>query len=302
VKRIAIMPGGGVRGVMSLACWERVERYTEERLGLYLHEFDLIVGTSVGGIAAGCIGSGKVDAREMLDIMDDVIPKAFRRRFLRVYPRYRRTAISRAVLDVLGPGFKMRDLVARVIITAVRARDKTNHYLKSWQTADGHLDVLECINRTYAAPMYFGKWRTPGTREVWLDGGTGSQNTPIMTGIWEAMRQGWLGNERVHMLSVGTGYSPEVTGWDKLRRMRLFREVAMYLDPSDGGLARYQSRNDNIKAAEDLAEKVPGFTFQHVDHRLTRKEDRLDGVRYMSRYHSYGLKMAEQVNYEDLEK
>ncbi len=287
-------------GCISLACWEKVERWTEERLGLYLHDFDLIVGTSVGGITAGCIGSAKVGTRGMLDIFDDVIPKAFRRRFGRIYPRYRRDAISKAVLDTLGPGFKMRDLATRVIITTVRARDKTNHYLKSWQTADGHLEVLECINRTYAAPVYFGKWRTPGTKEVWLDGGTGSQNTPIIVGLWEAMRQGWLGNERVHMLSVGTGFSPEVTGWDKLRRMRLFREVAMYLDPADGGLARYQSLNDNIKAADDLAGKVPGFTFQHVDQRVPRKENRLDGVKYMSRYHNYGRKMAERVNYEDL--
>lgn len=300
MKRILILPGGGVMGAITLSCLEKVEAWTEEHLGLYIHEFDLLVGTSAGGISAGCIGSGKVNAGEMLDLFSDCIPKAFRRRFLRVYPRYKRTAITKAILDSLGPGLKMSDLATRVIITAVRARDKTNHYFKSWQPKDGHLPVLECINRTYAAPVYFGKWKTPGTREVWLDGGTGSQNTPIVAGVWEAMRQGWLGNERVHVLSVGTGFSPEVTGWDKLRRMRLFREVAMYMDPADGGLARYQSLNDNVKAAEDLVDKVPGFTFQHVDRRVPRKQNRLDGVKYLDKYIAYGREMAERVNYEDL--
>lgn len=293
MKRIAIMPGGGVMGMISLACWDVVE----DRMGAPLHErFDLMVGTSVGAITAAAVGSGKMSASGMLQMCRVVIPEAFKRRRT-FYPKYDRLAITEAFNQRIGIGFRMQECPVKVIITAVRARDKTNHFFKSWQKKDGHLSLVEVLTRSYAAPMYFGKWRTPGTKEVWLDGGTGSQNTPIVAGIWEAMRQGWLGRERVHVLSVGTGFSPEVTKWDKLRRMRWLREISMYMDPADGGMARYQSRNDNIKAANDLLGRVDGFTFQHVDVKLSRRENRIDGVKYMDLYESYGRVMGSQVDY-----
>lgn len=297
MKRILIMPGGGVMGMISLACWDIVER----RVGMPLYKFaDLIVGSSVGAITGGVIGSGRLTANEMLRLFRSVIPQAFRRTGF--YPKYSRKVVTDSLNRELGLGFKMSGCVTRLIITSVRARDKTNHFLKSWQGKDGHLPLVECITRSYAAPMYFGKWRTPGTREVWLDGGTGSMNTPIIAGIWEAMRQGWLREDRVHVLSVGTGYTPEVTAWDKLRRMRWLREIAMYMDPADGGLARYQSRNDNVKAAKDLVGKVPGFTFQHVDVQVPKRENRIDGVKYMGRYEEYGKRMASEVDYKVLRR
>lgn len=298
MRRILIMPGGGVMGIISLACWDAVER----QMDMPLYELaDLVVGSSIGGLVGGAVASGRLTAAEMLETCRVVIPQAFKRRF-RFYPKYDRAPVTETFINRVGVGFKMSGCVTRLVVTAVRARDKTNHFFKSWQEKDGHLPLLEAVTRTYAAPVYFGKWRTPGTKEVWLDGGTGSMNTPIMVGIWEAVRQGWLGNDRVHVLSVGTGYTPEVTSWDKLRRMRWLREVCMYLDPADGGMARYQSRNDNVKAAEDLVDKVPGFTFQHVDVRVPKRENRMDGVRYMDRYESYGRQMATEVDYRKLRR
>lgn len=290
MKRIAILPGGGVKGMISLAAWAEVER----KVGRPLSQvFDLMIGTSVGAILTGVFGRG-IPSDVALPLFRKVIPQAFRRRG--IYPRYNRAPLTRALINHLGFGTKMYELTPRIIITAVSARDKRNHFFKSWQKGDAHLPAVECITRSYAAPMYFGKWRTPGTKHVWFDGGTGSMNTPIIAGIWEAMRQGWLGHEDVHVLCVGTGYSPEITAWDKLRRMRLFRELAMYMDPRDGGMARYQSRNDNLKAAKDLVGKVPGFTFQMVDKRLPKKHDRIDGVKYLQKYELYGRQIAAEVD------
>jgi hypothetical protein len=276
--------------MMSLAAWTEVERKVGRPPA---QVFDLMIGTSVGGILTGVFGRG-IPTDVALPMFRKVIPQAFKRRG--IYPRYSRKALTRALIDNIGLDTRMSELATRVIITSVNARDKRNHFFKSWQNGDGHLPVVECVTRTYAAPMYFGKWRTPGTKQVWLDGGTGSMNVPIVAGIWEAMRQGWVGHEDVHVLCVGTGYHPEITGWDKLRRMRLFREIAMFMDPRDGGMARYQARQDNVRAAEDLAGAVPGFSFQIVDRELPKKMDCIDGVRYMDKYETLGRQMGSEVD------
>ena len=59
--RILSIDGGGLKGVMPAAFLYEVERITEKRI---VDHFDLIVGTSTGGIIALGIGLGPIVQRD----------------------------------------------------------------------------------------------------------------------------------------------------------------------------------------------------------------------------------------------
>src|ERR1041384_690063 len=62
-KRILTLDGGGLRGILTLAILEEIERVLRERHGggesfRLCHYFDLVAGTSTGAIIAGTIALG----------------------------------------------------------------------------------------------------------------------------------------------------------------------------------------------------------------------------------------------------
>jgi len=298
MKVIGIFPGGGAMGTISVSCWKALSLKLRRSI---VDLVDLGVGTSVGSIIWGGLASGKIKTPDLLEVFKKEIPRTFRRR-RGIYPKYTRKYLTRAMLDIFGPDFRLGDTVKDCIITAVRGETKRNHFFKSYQTKDGHLPLLEAITRSYSAPYFFGKWVNKQARETWLDGGTGSMNCPIVAGIWEAIRKNWLGRERVHVISIGTGYHSEERAFDKLRKMRMFKEVAMFLDPMDGGLARYQSLQDNIGAGNDLLDCVSDFTFQHVDVELDRRLCKIDGWKYIDEYIDLGQSMAEKIDLDNFKE
>jgi hypothetical protein len=92
-KRILSLDGGGVRGAISVAFLERIEKLVREeharthgdgaappRLGDY---FDLVGGTSTGAVIAGAVALGKSTA-EIKDFYLKLAPRIFSRPFWRV--------------------------------------------------------------------------------------------------------------------------------------------------------------------------------------------------------------------------
>src|SRR5690242_6029075 len=54
-RNVLSIDGGGIRGIIAATILDRIER----KIGLRIHEvFDLIAGTSTGGIIATAIGAG----------------------------------------------------------------------------------------------------------------------------------------------------------------------------------------------------------------------------------------------------
>lgn len=295
MKVIIVFSGGGAMGNISLSAFSSIEKC----LGKPLFEIaDLVIGSSIGAITAGILSTGKMSPESLLKMYKDVMCKTFKRNVFRFYPRYKRDAIDIAIDKYIGNDFLMKDCLTRLIVTAVKAEDKSNHYFKSWQPIDGAMTLKEAVTRSYAAPLYFGRLvRSDG---VWLDGGSGSMNTPIITGIWEALRRGWLGNERVHILSLGTGYTSEESTHDRLQKMRWLKEISLFIDPADGGLARYQSMRDNVKAATSLIGHVDGFSFQHADMPIQRRLNRIDGAKFINNYVHIGKIIARYIDYKPL--
>ncbi len=69
--RILCLDGGGIRGVFPAAFLARLEQYLEHPIGRY---FDLIAGTSTGGIIAIGLGLG-LSAGELLKLHGKVVER-----------------------------------------------------------------------------------------------------------------------------------------------------------------------------------------------------------------------------------
>jgi patatin-like phospholipase/acyl hydrolase len=71
--RILSLDGGGIRGTFSAAFLARIEEHLDYPIGRY---FDLIAGTSTGGIIAIGLGLG-LSAKEILRLYEEKGPAIF---------------------------------------------------------------------------------------------------------------------------------------------------------------------------------------------------------------------------------
>jgi uncharacterized protein len=112
MKRILVIDGGGIKGVFPASFLARVEESLSQKVAEY---FDLIVGTSTGGIIALALGLG-LSGNQILAFYEEHGPnifygnrqfRAWRRWFRAKYdPRPLRTALE----QVFGKGHLVRAL------------------------------------------------------------------------------------------------------------------------------------------------------------------------------------------------
>ena len=297
MKRILVLPGGGCKGkIVSSACLA-----LERRLNKPIAKtFDLIVGTSVGAILGSMYAVGNYSAFLVDGLMDKVIPRMFKRRMWPALPKYRRKAFIDAWNSNIGNGVLMSECSTKYMCTAVNICDGLTHYFKSWEPEDGRLRLLDAVIRSFAAPVYFGEVDDAETQSVWLDGGTGNANYPLSQAVVEAVRQGWMANEAVHVLSVGAGFFRRTVPFEKASRYRWLKQALYFAQPQDGGLARCQMVDAQVAQVSAISGSLKNFSFQHVDTEITKEMDCMDGVKHLLAYQGAGRSMGLTISLQHL--
>ena len=210
--KILSIDGGGLKGIFPAA----ILTYLEENcldgkpIGDY---FDLITGTSTGGILAIGLGAG-LSARSLLELYVNeghrVFPPRQRRKGLKLWRRLLRNRYDRAPLDDLLSETlrqkRLRDSRYRLLIPATEAKHgdpavyKTPHHPGYF--LDGDKPLAEVAAATSAAPTYLEPVLQDGY--VLLDGGIWANN-PTMMGLVEALTCFTVGRENIVILSLGCG-------------------------------------------------------------------------------------------------
>ena len=184
--RILCLDGGGIRGVFPAAFLARLEEHLEYPIGRY---FDLIAGTSTGGIIAIGLGLG-LSASDILKLYEErgpaifdqhhgAIRNWFRQRWRSAChwfgSKYEATQLRAALDDILGER-RLGESMTRLLIPAwhpVLERVyiyKTAHH--SRLETDFRQLAVDAAMATAAAPtfstapQYFGSRRTGGRRGV----------------------------------------------------------------------------------------------------------------------------------------
>lgn len=228
IRRILSIDGGGIKGALPAGFLMQVEEATGERI---VDHFDLIVGTSTGGIIAIGLGLG-IPAAEILSLYRQDGPAIFgglpkpgegasrldraaawvreaaRRKFRRARnigaPKHDSEALRAALVKVLGERC-LGESLTRLVIPAYNADLRTVCVLKTSHherfEVDWKMRAVDAALATAAAPTYFRAHELPNGARL-VDGGVWANN-PIGLAVVEAV--GVLGWDRsaLRVLSLG---------------------------------------------------------------------------------------------------
>lgn len=213
--QILALSGGGFLGLYTAAVLAAVE---EEIGGVLADHFDLLAGTSIGGIIALAIAN-RTPATDIRDAFIEYGPKIFssdppQKTLLArslglacsaTRARYQSENLRRVVVKIVGADRKIGDLEHRVMIPAVNLTKggpqifKTPHH--SSFVRDRRLDVADVALATSAAPTFFPLHAIGG--ELFADGGLYA-NAPDQLALHEAEHFLGCAQHEAAVLSIGT--------------------------------------------------------------------------------------------------
>lgn len=295
-KRVLVLDGGGAKGVMQSVILKEIE----ERTGKPIHQtFDLIVGTSVGAILGGIFASGQLSAHDCHSMIKEQLKLVFKKRLFRM-PKYSRKPLTQVFNKEIGEGFLMGHCKTPFVCTAVNMVDGKTHYFKSWERRDSRIKLIDAVNRSSAAPLYFGAIKDEISRSVWLDGGVGNANNPILEAVVEVVRQEWLEHNNVHILNIGTGFHEFDMSYKEAAKAKTLKQLSFFMNPSNGGLARNQSVQSRAAQIEAMAQQVDNLTYQRLDTPISERMDTMDGIKYLNEYEQIGISMAADLDWSKL--
>lgn len=217
VFRILSLSGGGYKGLYTAQFLAGLEAESAD-VPLY-RRFDLVAGTSIGGILALAVSSGKTTMRDVVEAMSSHGTNIFGTKAPPssslgmiwdliahlATARYSAKPLRKLICDVLGEDAFIGDLKQKTIVPAVNVTKgspqvfKTPHH-ESFQR-DWKVPLVDVALATSAAPTFF-PLHTVGS-ERFVDGGVYT-NSPDEVAVHEALH--FLGQDvgDIEILSVGT--------------------------------------------------------------------------------------------------
>jgi predicted patatin/cPLA2 family phospholipase len=210
--QILALSGGGFRGLYIATFLAQVEAEANYNCRVSKH-FDLLTGTSIGGLIAAGLA---------LDIPAATIASKIRTHGPKIFPRipvytalkrtvfsapYSTEALAEAVIETLGKANANRSMAAIDKPLAINAINYTHDRPETFRSKGlagnnaSAVSVLNAVLASAAAPTYFPP-KTIGT-DTFIDGGL-IANAPELVGVSEACGRLGYSLDRLYVLALGT--------------------------------------------------------------------------------------------------
>ena len=217
MKKILSIDGGGIRGIIPLACLVELEKLHRKPCR---EIFDMVAGTSTGAVIAAGIALG-ISARGLLALYRELAKHAFQRLPLHQIlfnfgnHRYDNAYIANTLHEI-GADRPLNSLMVDILITAKNLEtSRTDFFVKDnpgnaslW----GTISLKDAVLASIAAPTYFPAHSAEvlGKEHTWVDGGVGVSGNPVYHAAVEAIHYsaGLYPPGDTLMLSFGTGRRP----------------------------------------------------------------------------------------------
>lgn len=228
VYRVLSIDGGGVRGIIPAMFLAEIERCTGKAIS---DLFDLIAGTSTGGILAlgfalaDETGKPKFSAADGVRIYaensDDVFPPQYgifsAIKNALFDEKYNHEGLKRTLQQYLGDA-QLDDVLPHVdvIIPSYDLTERKPRFFKSSRLEDRHYFMWQIGLATTAAPTYFEPYHAtqpPLSDEILVDGGLFANN-PAMCAYAEAK---FHNHDDILLVSIGTGYATEALPFESVK-------------------------------------------------------------------------------------
>lgn len=220
---ILALSGGGYRGVFTARILQHLEKKICERSMSLAERFQLVAGTSVGGLLAAGVVLG-VSAEKLEKILISHGPRIFDRRIrfgkMKLPVRlpsgpvgrlfrapYSTKGLECAISEVLNEDqkkLKLGELSPPLLLTAVDAiRESPAVFGSQLNSMSLYKDItlIDALLATAAAPTYFPPYTVGGN--TFLDGGV-IANAPDLIGMIEAVAMHKATFDRIRVVSIGT--------------------------------------------------------------------------------------------------
>lgn len=206
--QILALDGGGAKALFTAHVLARLEEDLEVSIS---NSFDLIAGTSAGGIVALGLGAGLAPseiATHYESLIEAVFPPARRRWWRRprqiTSPIYDANTLRNTLRDVLGDN-TLYDSTKRLVIPTWDLQTDSVHVFKTPHhtrlARDWRIPMVDVALATSAAPAYFSAADVDNHRLI--DGGVWANN-PSVVAIAEAVSLLGMPLESIRVLNVGT--------------------------------------------------------------------------------------------------
>src|SRR5271154_1929690 len=217
--RILSIDGGGIRGILPAMLLAEIERRTGEPVARL---FDLVAGTSTGGIIALGLtipkspGGPLYSAQHFVELYENQGRRIFSRSLWRAlfsldslsWRKYASAGIEGVLLEDFGDS-RLGDAVTDVLITSYEIERRFPFFFKSRNARtrpDYDFPARDVARATSAAPTYFEPMQLPsGTNSehyTLIDGGVFANN-PAACALVEARTT--FGGSDYLVVSLGTG-------------------------------------------------------------------------------------------------
>jgi len=207
--RVLTLDGGGVRGYLSAKILFNIETILNNENNEDINigqRFDLIVGTSTGGIIACALSIGK-SAKEIFELYETLIPKVFTPISKGIFKKkYSNSTLRKELNSILGDK-ELKDVITKLCITSVDVENSSPRFHKSdyfgRNAPRQDESLIDLALATSAAPTYFPLINTKHSTNL-TDGGIVANN-PSLVGLIDAMELTDNKVEDISLISIGTG-------------------------------------------------------------------------------------------------
>jgi patatin-like phospholipase/acyl hydrolase len=259
--KILSIDGGGLRGIVPLLILKEIEKRTGKRI----HElFDMMVGTSTGGLIAACLTLRKEGSSEPLYTIDELskmyteygstifpiegsIGKFFKKANNLINPQFSDKGIDQVLKKFISEQ-RIKDAIRPIIVSTYDLNSNQAVFFKTSEAAENNMvnaRIYDICRATSAAPTYLPAYsfNYKGQMLTGIDGGT-FINNPTMAAIAEISKYGQAGFykkadgskvafEDIAILSLGTGtYTGSISqrqavSWGQLQWITCITDIMM---------------------------------------------------------------------------
>lgn len=253
MKKILSIDGGGIRGILPARVLVEIEKRKKKPIS---ELFDLIAGTSTGGILALCLtkpdakGKPSYSALDLMKLYESEGIKIFNKSPWKsamsmgnlIDAKYPVTGMEEVLDNYLGET-KLSEALTNVIIPSYELEQRMPFFFKSRRAKEDenyNYKMKFVARATSAAPTYFECLKLiakpPVDYYALIDGGVFANN-PSMCAYAEAKKV--FGNEEeILMVSIGTGELTRPITYDESKKWGLVEWARPLLDVVFDGVSR----------------------------------------------------------------